>query len=169
MREREHLGCLRIRDGVITLERMYFADEIRATDELKPSRARVTKQELEMATALIDRFKGSFDPSKYSDTYTDKLLDVIKRKQKGETVTVEAGSAGGGDAGSDGGAAREYRGAWRADASDTEVAAAGFVTARRDPGSLGPLGSEEAHGQLPVEPAGLEPATSCVPRKRSPS
>jgi DNA end-binding protein Ku len=89
MREREHLGCLRIRDGVITLERMYFADEIRPTNELKPERARVNKQELEMAAALIDRFKGSFDPTKYSDTYTDKLLDVIKRKQKGETVTVE--------------------------------------------------------------------------------
>ena len=42
-----------------------------------------------MASTLIDRFKGSFDPSKYSDTYTEKLLDVIKRKQKGETVTVE--------------------------------------------------------------------------------
>jgi DNA end-binding protein Ku len=89
MREREHLGCLRIRDGVVTLERMYFADEIRPADELRPERARLNKQELEMAAALIDRFKGSFDPSKYSDTYTEKLLDVIKRKQKGETVTVE--------------------------------------------------------------------------------
>jgi DNA end-binding protein Ku len=89
MREREHLGCLRIRDGVIVLERMYFADEIRPTDELKPGRARVSKQELEMAATLIDRFTGSFDPSKYSDTYTEKLLDVIKRKQKGETVQVE--------------------------------------------------------------------------------
>jgi DNA end-binding protein Ku len=89
MRERQHLGCLRIRDGVITLERMYFADEIRAIDEIKPGRARVNAKELEMAAALIDRFKGSFDPTKYSDTYTEKLLDVIKRKQKGETVTVE--------------------------------------------------------------------------------
>jgi DNA end-binding protein Ku len=89
MREREHLGCLRIRDGVIVLERMYFADEIRPSDELKPGRARVSKAELEMAAALIDRFTGSFDPSKYSDTYTEKLLDVIKRKQKGETVRVE--------------------------------------------------------------------------------
>jgi len=89
MREREHVGCLRIRDGVIVLERMYFADEIRPTDELKPRRSRVSKEELEMATALIDRFTGSFDPSKYSDTYTEKLLDLIKRKQKGETVRVE--------------------------------------------------------------------------------
>jgi DNA end-binding protein Ku len=90
MREREYLGCLRIRDGVITLERMYFADEIRPTDELRPPRARVNKQELEMATSLIDRFKGSFDPSKYKDTYTDRLLDVIKRKQRGEEVHVAA-------------------------------------------------------------------------------
>jgi DNA end-binding protein Ku len=89
MRDREHLGCLRIRDGLITLERMYFADEIRPVDDLKPDRARVSKDELEMAAALIDRFKGTFDPSKYEDTYTDRLLDVIKRKQKGETVTVE--------------------------------------------------------------------------------
>ena len=42
-----------------------------------------------MAATLIDRFKGSFDPTKYSDTYTDRLRDVIRRKQKGEAVTVE--------------------------------------------------------------------------------
>jgi DNA end-binding protein Ku len=90
MRDREYLGCLRIRDGVITLERMYFADEIRPTDEVRPLRTRVTKQELEMATSLIDRFRGSFDPSKYKDTYTDRLLDVIKRKLRGEEIHVAA-------------------------------------------------------------------------------
>jgi DNA end-binding protein Ku len=89
MREREHLGCLRIRDGVITLERLYFADEVRPANDVKPGRARVSAKELEMAAALIDRFKGRFDPTKYKDTYTEKLRDVIKRKQKGETVTVD--------------------------------------------------------------------------------
>jgi DNA end-binding protein Ku len=86
MRDREYLGCLRIRDGVITLERMYFEDEIRPTKDLRPKGARVSKQELEMATSLIDRFRGDFDPSKYKDTYTDRLLDVIKRKRKGEEI-----------------------------------------------------------------------------------
>ena len=33
MRDSQHLGCLRVRDGVITLEKMYFADEIRPIDE----------------------------------------------------------------------------------------------------------------------------------------
>jgi DNA end-binding protein Ku len=90
MRDREYLGCLRIRDGVITLERMHFADEVKPADELRPTRARVNKQELEMAASLIDRFKGSFDPKKYKDTYTDRLLKVIKRKQRGEDVHVAA-------------------------------------------------------------------------------
>src|SRR5581483_10623891 len=57
-------------------------------DELKPARAKVSPQELEMAATLIDRFKGTFDPSKYEDTYMGKLLEVIKRKAKGETVTA---------------------------------------------------------------------------------
>jgi DNA end-binding protein Ku len=86
MRDREYLGCLRIREGVITLERLYFSDEIRPAAELKPDRARVSKSELDMAASLIDRFKGSFDPKKYKDTYTDRLLDVIKRKRKGEEI-----------------------------------------------------------------------------------
>jgi DNA end-binding protein Ku len=86
MRDREYLGCLRIRDGVITLERMYFADEIRPPDDLRPSGARVNKKELEMAISLIERFQGEFDPSRYTDTYTERLLDVIRRKRKGEEV-----------------------------------------------------------------------------------
>ena len=34
MRDREHLACLRVRDGVIQLERMHFADEVRPTKGL---------------------------------------------------------------------------------------------------------------------------------------
>src|SRR5581483_8173437 len=86
MREREYLACLRIRDGVITLERMYFHDEVRPPSDIRPARARVSTEELEMAATLIDRFKGSFDPKQYSDTYTERLLEVIRRKRKGEEI-----------------------------------------------------------------------------------
>ena len=41
MRDKQHLGCLRVRDGVITLEKMFFADEIRPVDEIKPARVKV--------------------------------------------------------------------------------------------------------------------------------
>ncbi len=90
MRDREHLGCLRIRDGVLTLERMYFADEIRPGKDLKPGRTSVSKQELEMAEQLIDRFSGKFKPERYKDTYTAALKKVVRAKQQGKEVHVAA-------------------------------------------------------------------------------
>jgi DNA end-binding protein Ku len=89
MREKQHIGCLRIREGTITLERMYFADEIRDVAEVKPRKARVDKRELEMAAQLIDRFTGSFDPTKYEDTYRKSLLEIVEAKRKGKDVHHE--------------------------------------------------------------------------------
>ena len=89
MRDKQNLGCVRVRDGVLTLERMYFADEIRPLDEIKPKSSRVSKEELALAQQLIDSLTGEFKPEKYKDTYRDALLDVIKRKRKGEKVHVE--------------------------------------------------------------------------------
>jgi DNA end-binding protein Ku len=90
MRERQHLGCLRIRDGVIVLEKMFFADEIRATDEISPGRVKVEKKELEMASQLIDRFAGKFEPEQYEDTYRRSLLEIVEAKRKGQEVHAEA-------------------------------------------------------------------------------
>ena len=85
--DRQQLGALRIRDGVITLENMYFADEIRPTEGVVPEkRPRVDKRELEMAQTLIERFTSSFDHAKYEDEYRSRLLDVVERKRKGDEV-----------------------------------------------------------------------------------
>ena len=89
MRDRQYLGCLRVREGVISLEKMFFHDEIRPADDLAPGKRKVPKAELQMATALIEQFTGKFEPEKYEDTYRDALLAVIKAKQKGKTVTAE--------------------------------------------------------------------------------
>jgi DNA end-binding protein Ku len=89
MRDRQHLGLLRVRAGVITLERMYFADEVRPTDDLAPGGVRVDKRELEMATELIDRFSGSWKPEQYKDTYRETLRKIIKQKREGKEVHVE--------------------------------------------------------------------------------
>jgi DNA end-binding protein Ku len=90
MRDRQNLGLLRVREGVITLERMHFADEIRDAEEFAPKDAKVEKRELEMAGQLIEQYTGEFDPSEYRDTYRDALCEIIKAKRKGEEVRVEA-------------------------------------------------------------------------------
>jgi DNA end-binding protein Ku len=88
MRDRQHLGCIRILDGVLMLERLFFADEVRPAQGIKPSRVSVSKQELEMAEQLIDRFSGRFRPEKYKDTYTDALKKIVRAKQRGKQVEV---------------------------------------------------------------------------------
>ena len=88
MRDRQHLGCLRVREGTLTLERMFFHDEIRAPDKIAPGKLKLGKGELEMATALIEQFTGRFDPKRYEDTYRKALLSVIRAKQKGKTITA---------------------------------------------------------------------------------
>jgi DNA end-binding protein Ku len=90
MRDRQNLGCLRVREGVITLERMHFADEVRPVEEVAPKAVKVAKQELEMAAQLIEQYSGEFDPKQYRDTYRDALCEIIKAKRKGEEVRVEA-------------------------------------------------------------------------------
>jgi DNA end-binding protein Ku len=90
MRDRQHLGCLRVREGVITLERMHFADEIRSLEGIVPEQPKVEKQELDMAAQLIEQYTGSFEPEKFRDTYRDALCEIIKAKRKGEVVRAPA-------------------------------------------------------------------------------
>jgi len=90
MRDQQHLGLLRVREGVITLEQLYFADEIRPIDEIKPGKARVSSEELEMASRLIESFSDHFDPDRYEDTYRDELMKVIEAKRKGKDVHAVA-------------------------------------------------------------------------------
>jgi DNA end-binding protein Ku len=84
---REQLGCLRVRDGVLVLEKMYFADEIRDPKTARPdTRPKLNPGELKMARQLIDAMTSTFTPGKYEDTYRASLLKVIRRKAKGKTI-----------------------------------------------------------------------------------
>jgi DNA end-binding protein Ku len=91
---KEHLGLLRVREnGVISLERMYLADEIRSSEHLLPEQAmsEVDADELEMATKLIGSYAGDFDASKYEDRYRERLLEIIEAKRSGEAITPAEG------------------------------------------------------------------------------
>jgi DNA end-binding protein Ku len=88
MRDKQSLGCLRVREGVITLEKMYFADEIRPLEPIHADLPAVEQRELDMAEELIARLHTDFAPERYSDTYRDTLCEIIKRKREGETITA---------------------------------------------------------------------------------
>jgi DNA end-binding protein Ku len=90
MRDRQNLGPLRVGDGVITLERLYFADEIRSPEGVAPEDVELDSRELEMAAQLIEQYSGEFKPEEYRDTYRDALCEIIEAKRRGEEVRVEA-------------------------------------------------------------------------------
>jgi DNA end-binding protein Ku len=88
MREREHLACLRVRERVITLERMHFADEVPPAKDLAPKGVRVAKDELELAARLVDQYTGKFRPESFKDTYRDALRKIIRARERGKPVAV---------------------------------------------------------------------------------
>jgi DNA end-binding protein Ku len=86
-RDRQQLGALRVRDGVLVLENMYFADEIRPTEGIVPKRKpKVDERELELAESLIERFTSTFEHERYEDTYRKRLLAIVRKKRKGEEI-----------------------------------------------------------------------------------
>jgi DNA end-binding protein Ku len=79
---REHLAVVRPLDGVLMLEVMHFADELRDPSELKIVTQAVGQKELDMALSLINSMSGRWEPQKYRDEYRDALMDVIQQKIK---------------------------------------------------------------------------------------
>ncbi|HZR11699.1 MAG TPA: Ku protein [Acidimicrobiia bacterium] len=90
MRTKEYLAALRADGGLLVLETLFFADEIRdARDAVGAvKRAKVGDRELRIARQLIDSMATEWDPTRYADTYRERVLDLIERKAKGEEIVV---------------------------------------------------------------------------------
>jgi DNA end-binding protein Ku len=87
IRKKQHLAALRPWNGVILLETMYFADEIRKPESVDAG-GKLRSAEVEMARSLVDNLSDSFDPEKYDDTYRKELLDLLR--EKAETGEISA-------------------------------------------------------------------------------
>jgi DNA end-binding protein Ku len=85
LRNKESLAILKPKEKVIVLNRIRFEEEIRETTELKlPAVSKTKTKEMDMADKLIAQLTEKFDISQYEDTYTSKLLKIIKDKAKGK-------------------------------------------------------------------------------------
>jgi DNA end-binding protein Ku len=83
---KEQLVALRALDGLLGLHTMRFADEVVSGGDLeipKPQK-QPAKREVEMAGRLVDTLETEFDPTKYRDTYRERLLKLIKQKAAGK-------------------------------------------------------------------------------------
>jgi DNA end-binding protein Ku len=94
IRNKQHLACLRAYEGLLLLETMYYADEIRKPESID-GKSKLQKAEVEMAKTLVKNLSESFDPDKYDDTYRKELLDLIRAKAKGKELPEPKEETGG--------------------------------------------------------------------------
>jgi DNA end-binding protein Ku len=90
--DREYLAAVRALDEVLAVHTLRFHDEVVPTKDLdlgsgakKPS-----KREVDMANRLVGSLHEKFDPKRYEDSYRDSVLDLIKRKARGEEIDLAA-------------------------------------------------------------------------------
>ena len=89
LRNKEGLAILKPYKNVIVLNRIRFSQEIREPSELKlPPISKTKTKEMDMANKLVDQLTEKFNIGKYKDTYTAKLLKIIKEKSKGKKTVV---------------------------------------------------------------------------------
>jgi DNA end-binding protein Ku len=85
IRNKQHLAALRAHD-VLILETMYYADEIRKPESVDGKAGKLQKAEVEMAKSLVENLSAEFKPEKYDDTYRKELLQLIRKKAKGQKL-----------------------------------------------------------------------------------
>jgi DNA end-binding protein Ku len=85
LRSREHLVLIRPTAGLLGLETLYFADEVRRGEgrwvaALAAVEAELSPRELDMAERLIEALGAEWDPAHYEDPYRERVLDLIRSR-----------------------------------------------------------------------------------------
>jgi len=86
LRNRESLVLIKTLDDMLVLNKIRFQQEIRDPEEIKAPATKSKPAEIKMAIQLINQLTAKFDIGRYKDTYSDKLMKLIKAKSKGKAV-----------------------------------------------------------------------------------
>ena len=101
MRAKQSLAAIRVAasdDGdtgdVLVLETMHFGDEVRSPAAIREMKVlgdgvEVSDRERAAATSLVESLTTEWDPTKYTDTYRERVLDLVARKADGERIVTE--------------------------------------------------------------------------------
>jgi len=90
LRSKESLCIIKPQEKLLVINKIRFAEEIRIPDNLNLPVSNNSAAEMKMATQLINQLTKEFDISKFKDTYTGKLLKIIKEKSRGKSIPMPA-------------------------------------------------------------------------------
>ncbi|MFJ5697458.1 Ku protein [Arthrobacter sp. NPDC093139] len=91
LRDKTRLGALRIRDDVLMLQALLWADEVREAEfPALDTSIRISAQEREMSAALVESMASDFEPEQFTDDYQAQLRQLIEAKlEKGDALDTE--------------------------------------------------------------------------------
>jgi DNA end-binding protein Ku len=96
-RGQQYLVLLRPVNGVLVMEQLHYADEVRGTSEVPVPAGEVRPAELALAKQLIGQLANEeFEPGKYKDTVRERVLETIQRKVEGQDITKDVTPDGSG-------------------------------------------------------------------------
>ncbi len=88
-RERERLAIVRPYQGVMMLQTLRYAEELKDCSDLKPPAYPISEKEQNLAVSLVKAMAvPQFDLSKYHDEYRQALEKLIEAKIAGEALPV---------------------------------------------------------------------------------
>jgi DNA end-binding protein Ku len=90
-RGKQYLVLVRPMDGVLVMEQLHYAAELRSAADVPIPDVTVKDAELALARQLIEQTAtDEFHPEKYHDTVRDRVLEAIQQKVEGQEITAEA-------------------------------------------------------------------------------
>lgn len=91
LKNKEHSVVIHEYKGALILTTLRYANEIVDPNDLEELKGlkKPTKEELELATKIIENLSGEFDITEYSDGFREKIADLIEKKMKGEKIVIE--------------------------------------------------------------------------------
>ncbi|HEY1872141.1 MAG TPA: Ku protein [Chitinophagaceae bacterium] len=89
LRNKEHLCLIKAAGHLLILHRLRFREEVRDVGDLDIPGTEPKPPELKMALSLIEQLSEPFDIKKFKDTYSDKLMKLIKAKAAGKKTVVQ--------------------------------------------------------------------------------
>ncbi|WP_343986827.1 Ku protein [Terrabacter terrae] len=88
VRTRMTLAVLRVREGVIVLQTLLWADEVRKPEfESLSEETHATQKELAMASSLVDSLSGDYEPDEFEDDYSEAVAKLVETKIEGGDIT----------------------------------------------------------------------------------
>lgn len=101
MRAKQSLAAIRVASSddsdagdVLVLETMHFGDEVRSPADIREMQVlddgiEINDRERAAAKSLVESLTTDWEPGKYTDTYRERVLDLVARKADGERIVTE--------------------------------------------------------------------------------